>query len=75
MIIFVSGSIGNTLGRGENSGYYFFFVPTMFSKGFFLVVIKTWDCLVRGEPINRRQNSRLVQIETNCRQHFKVYLK
>ena len=26
-------------------------------------------------PITRRQNFRLVQIETNCRQHFKVLLK
>ena len=26
-------------------------------------------------PITRRQNYRLIQIETNCRQHFKVHLK
>ena len=25
--------------------------------------------------ITRRQNFRLVQIETNCRQHYKVHLK
>ena len=26
-------------------------------------------------PITRRQNFELVQIETNCRRHFKVHLK
>ena len=27
------------------------------------------------QPITRQQNFRLVQIETNCRQHFKVHLE
>ena len=29
----------------------------------------------KGYPITRQQNFRLVQIETNCRRHFKVNLK
>ena len=35
------------------------------------------DFVVEGklQPITRRQNFRLVQIETNCRQHFKAHLK
>ena len=28
-----------------------------------------------SSPITRRQNFRLVQIETNCRLYFKVHLK
>ena len=40
---------------------------------------KTFHCfsvIVKWvKPITRRQNFRLVQIETNCRRHFKVHLK
>ena len=28
-----------------------------------------------GYPVSRRQNFRIVQIETNCRQYFRVHLK
>ena len=29
----------------------------------------------KGQPITRQQNFRLVQIETNCRRHFKMHVK
>ena len=46
--------------------------------GFLVIAVATY--LMRHEavcisPITRRQNFRQVQIETNCRRHFKVHLK
>ena len=44
---FVLGRVENIVGKGENAGYqYFLFFPTVFSKGFFLKVIKSRDCVV-----------------------------
>ena len=41
--------------------------------------LRVWSCKVScficPQVITRRQNFRLVQIETNCRRHFKVHLK
>ena len=45
---FVFGSVENMTGQEENAGYqHFLLFPTMFSKGFFLTVIKSRDCLVK----------------------------
>ena len=41
----------------------------------FSLNILTHVPLLGGKPITRRQNFRLVQVETNCNQHFKVHLK
>ena len=38
------GRIENIVGRGENAGYeHFLLFPTMFSKAFFLSVVKSRD--------------------------------
>ena len=48
MIEFLFKSIENIVGKGENAGnQYFLLFPTMFSKGFFPRVIKSWDCVVK----------------------------
>ena len=63
--------------------------PAVLAKGFFFRVIKSLDCVVMsyapfteqygsyGTVLTNYQmkNFRLVQIETNCKQHFKVHLK
>ena len=45
MLKFVLERIENIVRKGENAGDP---VPTMFSQGFFLRVVKTWDCVVKG---------------------------
>ena len=58
----VFDGIENIVGKGENAGYqHFLLCPQYFQKA--------------SQHIIRRQNFRLVQIETNCRRHFKVHLK
>ena len=42
---FVLGRVENIVGKGENAGSPF---PTMFSKGFFLRVVKSLDCVVKN---------------------------
>ena len=45
---FVLGRVENTVGKGENAGYqHFLLFPTMFSKGFYLRVLKSQDCVVK----------------------------
>ena len=39
-----------------------------------LMRLSAWNS-ENGQPITRRQNSRLVQIETNCRRHCRVHSK
>ena len=39
--------VENIVGKGENAIYQIFSFPTMFSKAFFLRVIKSRDCLVK----------------------------
>ena len=42
------GWVENIAGKGENAGYQHFPpFPTMFSKGFFFRVVKSWDCVVK----------------------------
>ena len=50
--------------------------PAIFSDGITYIKMHLNNPFVCfwQEPITRRQNSRLVQIETNCR-HFKAHLK
>ena len=39
---FLKGRVENIVGKGENAGYqHFLFFPTMFSKGFILMVLKS----------------------------------
>ena len=53
---FVLGRVENIMGKGENAGYQHFLLippafspcPTMFSKSFFLRVVKSQDCLVKS---------------------------
>ena len=47
---FALGRVENIVEKGENAGYQHFllFVPTMFSRGFFLRVLKSWDCVVKN---------------------------
>ena len=53
--ICVSDRVENIVGKGENAGYQHFLLfpafspfPTMFSKGFFVRVVKSRDCVVRS---------------------------
>ena len=43
MMIGVTGWIGNIVGKGENAGDH-----TIFSKGFFSRVVKSWDCVLKS---------------------------
>ena len=37
------------MGKGENAGYqHFLLFPWMFSKGLFVWVVKSQDCVVKG---------------------------
>ena len=46
---FASGRVENIVGNGENAGYQQFFpLPIMFSKGYFLRVVKSRDCVVKS---------------------------
>ena len=45
MMISLFDGLENTVGKGENTGYQRFLLP-VFSKAFFLGVIKSWDCVV-----------------------------
>ena len=48
---FILGRVQNIVGKGENDGYqHFQLFPTMFSKGFFFKVVKSWDCVVNPFP-------------------------
>ena len=72
---FILGRVKNILGKGENAGYqHFLFVPKCFQKASPSRVVKSQDCVLKDQPI-RRQIFRLVQIKTNCRQHFRVHSK
>ena len=45
---FVLGTEENMVGKGVNAGdQQFLLFPTMFSKGSFSRVVKTWDCVVK----------------------------
>ena len=44
---FVLGRVENIVGEEENAGHHSPF-PTMFSKGFFFTVVKSWDCVDKG---------------------------
>ena len=52
-------------------------IPSIWTRLKFCTLVNSvapyWSC--KDYPINRRQNFRLVQIETNCRWHFEVNLK
>ena len=41
---FVLGRVENIVGKGENDGPF----HTMFSKGFFFIVVKSQDCVVKS---------------------------
>ena len=46
---FILGRLENIVGKGENAGYQHFFpFPTMFSKDFFLRVVKSQDCVIKS---------------------------
>ena len=46
---FLGGRVVNIVGKGENAGLPAFSpFPTMFSKGFFLHVVKSRDCVVKS---------------------------
>ena len=43
---FALGRVENIVGKGENAGFQHFL--TIFSKGFYLRVVKSWDCMVKS---------------------------
>ena len=46
---FVLGRVESIVGKGENAGFqHFLLFPQMFSKGLFLRVIKSRDCVEKG---------------------------
>ena len=46
MMNFVFDRVENIVGKGENAGFSALSLfPTMFSKAFFLGVVKSWDCV------------------------------
>ena len=45
--------------------------PTMFSKGFFFKVVKSWNVAINASLFTKQQNFGLVQIESICRQQNK----
>ena len=45
---FVLGKVENIVGKGENAGYQHFPVFLAFSKAFFSLGVKSWDCVVMG---------------------------
>ena len=50
MELFVSDRVENIVGQGENAGFPAFSAfLTMFSKGFFIRVVKIWKCLGKGK--------------------------
>ena len=41
--------VENIVGKGENAGYqHFLLFPTVFSKAFFLRIVKSRDCVVKN---------------------------
>ena len=49
IMIFVFGGVENIVGKGENAGFLAFpSFPSMFSEGFLLRVVKSWDCVVKN---------------------------
>ena len=56
----VSERTENFLGKGENAGYqHFLLFQNMFSKAFFLGVVRSQDCVVKYEPNWKRTNPSL----------------
>ena len=50
----------NMMGQGENAGKAAFSsFPTMFLKAFFLRVVESWHCAVKGQCINLFPNKSL----------------
>ena len=52
MMISLFDRMENTVGKGENAGYWLpafspFFPHPLFSKGFLFKFIKSWDCVVK----------------------------
>ena len=46
---FVLGKVKNNEGKGKNAGYQHFLpLSTMFSKGVFFKIVKSWDCVVKS---------------------------
>ena len=46
---FLLGKVENIVGKGENAGYqHFLLFPTMFSKGFSLMVTKSLEYVVKS---------------------------
>ena len=50
-------------------------VPDLSEKNYGMYILEQLDLSSANQPITRRQNFRLFQIETNGRRHFKVHLK
>ena len=48
IVKFVLGGVENIVVKGENAGYHNVFFSPMFSKGVFLKVVKSWDCVVKS---------------------------
>ena len=46
MAKFAFDRVENIVGKGENAAFSPF--TTIFSKGFFLKVVNSWDCAVKG---------------------------
>ena len=70
----IVGRFENILGIVQNACDQHFLVSTQFFQKPFYRVVKSPDCVEKVCPSTRQQNSRLVQIETNCR-HLKVNLE
>ena len=76
MIRILRMSRKHCVGKGENAGYkHVSLFQQMVSKAFFSRTEFTINLYSAELTITRRQNFRLVQIETNCRRHCKAYLK
>ena len=66
--------VENAVGKGEIARYeQFLLFPQCFQMSRTADRAKNQGLF--GKPITKRQNFKLVQIETNCRLHFKVHLK
>ena len=48
IVKFVLDKIEDIVGKKENAGYQHFSFPTMFLKGPFFKVAKSWDCMIRS---------------------------
>ena len=70
-----SKELENTVGEGEISHYEKFLLSHSVFKMLLLQTRKNWGFFGKGLTDYQTTNLRLVHIETNCRQHFKVHLK